>query len=1192
MAASSSSLTAVRSWRTAFLTLRDETLTSPPSIPQLVQSLIFSHSHSSLISAASDLPAHEVTSDLLFLIQLVANASQFQHDLVHTFSNTCRLIHDVSHRVSLDINTSSWALLLDSSTKIIDHFLAKATSSASLYKPTLECLGTLRYLVSENQRKCSLPDDIQLVNVLLHIIARSHTDLISLYSSSRNQKSAIEMGKKLQRNGSLWEVLTASFTMLGELYSRSGSSFPVDIWQSTIQVFRKMMDLLASKNLVVEDIIMSRFYASLLHCLHLVLLDPKGSLSEHVSSFVASLRMFFVYGLTSGNQVICAAVSSKEKEFGSPRLKLTLEEPKQTNSTPYRPPHLRKKDNLNTRQAKALDPQSSSDQISSMVDVTSSDSDYSDSDGSLKDINDSRCSKIRVSAIVCIQDLCQADPKSFTSQWTMLLPTNDVLQPRKFEATLMASLLFDPYLKARMASASALAVMMDGPATVFLQVAEYKESAKLGSFMALSSSLGQILMQLHTGTLYLIQHETNSRLLVLVFKILMLLISSTPYSRMPGELLPKVILSLQARIEAGFPFKSDQTGLQAAAISCLTTALSVSPSIQVKEMILKELSTGFVEADKKSGVFLTLLKHCERLSNPTVCFEALQALRAVSHNYPDLMLVCWGKISAIVYKFLREGNAEVATKSWKELAGNTALFVGEKIVTAAIKVLDECLRAISGFRGTEDLSEENFLDSPFTSDCIRTKKVSSAPSYGPRSPEDVKEERNTFPSGLQQWAETIEKLMPLILWHTSAMVRTASVTCFAGITSSVFFSLLKENQDFIVSSLISAAEHDKVPSVRSAACRAIGVVSCFQKASASAGNLGKFIHAVEINTRDSMVSVRIPASWALANICDSIRHFVDDVPLKHSTDSETNFHLVDLLIECALRLTKDGDKVKSNAVRALGNLSRFVRYTSSYFDKKPVAKLGFSSTCNQVTMLPARNDLNAFDGGVITSSYPASLKDLHWLERMVQAFISCVTTGNVKVQWNVCHALSNMFLNKTIQLQDMDWAPSVFGILLLLLRDSSNFKIRIQAAAALAVPEAAVDYGKSFPDIVQGLEHVVENLGSDSISAPSSFKYRIALEKQSTSTLLHVLSLASATDHKPLKDFLVKKASFLEDWFKMLYSSLGETISQSDAVGSDSVGNRKKEMIAKAIQSIIEVYESTDQHTICQKFKKLNNSII
>ncbi|XVF53243.1 hypothetical protein PTKIN_Ptkin05aG0084100 [Pterospermum kingtungense] len=1189
MAASSSSVAAVRSWRTAFLTLRDETLTSPPSIPQLIQSLIFSHSHSSFISAAPDLSAHEVTSDLLFLIQLVSNASQFEQDLIPTFCNTCHLIHDVSRRVSLDMNSSSWTLLLDSFSKMMDFFLAKAISNASLYKPVLECLETLRF-VCENQRKCSLSDDIQLVNFFIHIIARSHMDLVSLYRPSGNQKSAAEMGKKLPRYGSLWEVQTVAFTILGDIYSRNGSSFLVDTWQSTIQALRKMMDLLASKNLVVEDIGMSRFYSSLLHCLHLVLMDPKGSISEHVSSFVASLRMFFVYGLASGPQLMSAAICCKEKEPGSPSLKLTSEEQKRTNKTPYRPPHLRKKDCLTMRQAKLQDPQSSSDHDFSTVDVASSDSDYSDNDGSLKDINGSRWAKVRVSAIVCVQDLCQVDPKSFTSQWAMLLPTNDVLQPRKFEATLMASLLFDPYLKARMASASALAVMMDGPTTVFLQVAEYKESTKCGSYMALSSSLGQILMQLHTGILYLIQHETNSRLLVLVFKILMLLISCTPYSRMPGDLLPKVISSLQARIEAGFPFKSDQTGLQVAAISCLTAALSISPSIQVKEMILEEASTGFLEAEKKSGVLSALLQHSARLTNPTICFEALQALRALSHNYPDLILVCWVQISAIVHKFLREGAAEVPTRTWKEQAGNTIVFVGEKIVTAAIKVLDECLRAVSGFRGTEDPSDEKFLDTPFTSDCIRTKKVSSAPSYGSQGLEDSKEEQNTCSSGIEQWNETIEKHMPIILWHTSSMVRTASVTCFAGITSSVFFTLTKEKQDFVVSSLITTAKHDKVPSVRSAACRAIGVVSCFQKYSESAEILGKFIHAVEVNTHDPVVSVRIPASWALANICDSLRHFVDDFPLKQSKDSETNSQLVELLTECALRLTKDGDKIKSNAVRALGNLARFVRHTSSScVHNKPVVNAEFSSTCNNVTMFPARNDLNVVDGGVINSSYPAPLKDLHWLERMVQAFISCVTTGNVKVQWNVCHALSNLFLNKTIQLQDMDWAPSVFGILLLLLRDSSNFKIRIQAAAALAVPASALDYGKSFPDIVQGLEHVVENLGSNSISEPSSFKYMIALEKQLTSTLLHVLSLASAIDHQPLTDFLVKKAYFLEEWFKMLYSSLGEASAQTE-IESDSVVIQKKEMISKAMQSLIEVYEGKNLHTISQKFKKLGSS--
>lgn len=40
------------------------------------------------------------------------------------------------------------------------------------------------------------------------------------------------------------------------------------------------------------------------------------------------------------------------------------------------------------------------------------------------------------------------------------------------------------------------------------------------------------------------------------------------------------------------------------------------------------------------------------------------------------------------------------------------------------------------------------------------------------------------------------------------------------------------------------------------------------------------------------------------------------------------------------------------------------------------------------------------------------------------------------------------------------------------------------------------DYGNSFSDVIQGLEHILENLGSEPNSAPSSFKYRVALEKQ------------------------------------------------------------------------------------------------
>lgn len=61
-------------------------------------------------------------------------------------------------------------------------------------------------------------------------------------------------------------------------------------------------------------------------------------------------------------------------------------------------------------------------------------------------------------------------------------------------------------------SAATIATTLDGAASVVLQVAAFKDSTKHGSFTALSSSLGQILMQLHTGfgkTFVIFWHHLN-----------------------------------------------------------------------------------------------------------------------------------------------------------------------------------------------------------------------------------------------------------------------------------------------------------------------------------------------------------------------------------------------------------------------------------------------------------------------------------------------------------------------------------------------------------------------------------------------------------------------------------------------------------------------------------------------------------
>ncbi|XP_055822666.1 uncharacterized protein LOC129891362 isoform X2 [Solanum dulcamara] len=918
------------------------------------------------------------------------------------------------------MSSCSWPVLFDSLRSIVETLEKTSTADVSVARAIKQCSETSSCLLAATERTGLLAEHMQLLNFLLRIVSNLQLESSNL-SNSRGKKN-------ISGYNSLWEVEIVAFTMIGELYSRYGSSLPVDTWQSTVEILRNILETVASKGLVKEDGATARFYTSLLHCMHLVLTDSKGPLSGHVAGLVVALRNFIHYGLANKSHSMIAITD--KKQITSVSMKTDLTESTTSQTGRYMPPHLRNK-NLKIFQLK--------DEKTLMM---SSDSENSDSDGSGRGTCNTSYGKTRLAAIICIQDLCLADPKSFTAQWTMLLPSSDVLQPRRYEATLMSCLLFDPFLKARVAAASAIRAMLDAPSSVFLQVAEFKESAKCGSFMALSSSLGQILMQLHSGTLYLIKRETHSGLLASLFKILMLLISSTPYSRMPRELLPTVLSSIQARIEEGFLSRSDQNILLATTINCLSAALSVSPfSIEVKDMLVAEVSAGFISTKSKSGILSMLFRYCEPGVSPSVGFEALQAIRAVAHNYPSVMVLCWEKISLLVHGVLTSSSE---TRSWRDNVGNSNEPIGDKVITASIKVLDECLRAISGFKGTEDLSSDISLDSPFTSDYVKFKTISSAPSYGPHDCA-VNTDGAEKLSGSEQWLEAIVRHLPLILQHFSPMVRAASVTCFAGITSTVFFSLPKDKQDFILSSCVKTAKSDEVPNVRSAACRAIGVIACFPHIFHCAEIFDKFISPAVDNSHDSSVSVRITASWALANICDALRHHVD----VHGFEkfSSVSSQSISLLIDCALQLTNDNDKVKANAVRALGNLSRVVRFSSQSFAYDRQADSMVVSSGGKPTGLSVSEDL-----GESQSLCNAYLESFKWLEKMVQAFISCVTTGNVKVQWNVCYSLSNLFSNPTLKLENMVWASSVFSILLLLLRDSSNFKIRIQAAAALAVP--------------------------------------------------------------------------------------------------------------------------------------------
>jgi hypothetical protein len=496
----------------------------------------------------------------------------------------CHLIHDIMCKTNMEIDSSGWLAILKFLDKLVKCSIEGAcvkglTFRTAALNTASECLQILRFWSRDYGRGSSLNENSHSLTVLISIVSCLQAELNLSDKPNGIGISPRDSGSTNNKNSNTWDMIISAFSMVEDVLCKIASSMTEDLWQSVIEVLRKVMDFVTARNLIIESSIMSRFYTSFLRCLHLVLSDPKGSVSGHVAGFVANLQMFFVYGLRSASP---PALGPKEIRTDS--------KPRASHRGRYRPPHLRNKAG---RENDSLEGRSSDSEYS-RYDLSSSDSDLSDSDGYAKSGDRFRSSKARLAAILCIQDICRADPKLLTSQWPVLLPENDVLQQRKHQATLMTCLIFDPITKVRVEAASTIATMLEGQALVLTQVAEYKESSKRGSFTTLSCSLGQILMQLHTGALYLIQRETQATLLAALFRVLILMISATPYARMPKELLPSVINVLCSRLPNTHSNKSEHYALlQVNVLSCLEAAFSkVPPTLDVLAVLTQDCVAG------------------------------------------------------------------------------------------------------------------------------------------------------------------------------------------------------------------------------------------------------------------------------------------------------------------------------------------------------------------------------------------------------------------------------------------------------------------------------------------------------------------------------------------------------------------------------------------------------------------------
>eukprot|EP01133_Synstelium_polycarpum_P008942 gene8942-10486_t len=259
---------------------------------------------------------------------------------------------------------------------------------------------------------------------------------------------------------------------------------------------------------------------------------------------------------------------------------------------------------------------------------------------------------------------------------------------------------------------------------------------------------------------------------------------------------------------------------------------------------------------------------------------------------------------------------------------------------------------------------------------------------------------------------------------------------------------------------------------------------------------------------DVNINIKIKACWSLANLCDhlvSIRRdseVFNDIPTL----------ILSKVVEVMLLASYDNPKVRSNAVRALGNFARFapkeLLYNSTPVDIQDILNNMKSSETNDAST----------SASTTINQYYVKNHDKYLIDRIVDSLVTNAaepsTSFNfVKVKWNACYALGNVFHNADITFEPAPvWLHNIYDTLITLLRTCKNYKIKINASASLATAEhSRVQYSADYELILDTVADSLANVAS--LIDHSEFQYKDILERQLGVSLIHLLSeMDHATD--------------------------------------------------------------------------------
>ncbi|XP_031447325.1 HEAT repeat-containing protein 6 isoform X2 [Phasianus colchicus] len=694
--------------------------------------------------------------------------------------------------------------------------------------------------------------------------------------------------------------------------------------------------------------------------------------------------------------------------------------------------------------------------------ISSSESEYSDAEGGIQSKMRSYQAKVRQGALACFLSAIKSiEKRVLYGYWSAFVPdAPGIGSPQS--VSLMTIALKDPSPKTRACSLQVLSAILEG-SKQFLSIAEDANDHKR-AFTPFSVTIASSIRELHRCLLLALVAESSSQTLTQIIKCLANLVSNAPYSRLNPGLLTRVwnqikpyichkdvnvrvssLTLLGAIVSAQAPLPEVQLLLQQPSSSGLSNSGSATPHrFNFSEQWRKALPLEGESPENPSGCLPPEPCWLIRLCISIIVLPREDSCSDSDANFPSGNVYEPSPVRLESLQVLA-----LLVKGYFSMAQSYLLELGE----VACKCMEETDPSIQ-LHGAKLLEE-------LGTGVVQQHKPDSAVAPEKRVPISMVV---TF------WTMMLNGPLPGALQNSQhATLQTSACDALSSILPEAFSSL-QNDQQILCITLLLGLNHSETPLVKAAAVRALGVYILFSCLRQDVMFVADTANAILNSLHDKSPSVRAKAAWSLGNLTDTL--IVNMETMGQSFQEEFSDLLLLKMLRSATEASKDKDKVKSNAVRALGNLLHFLQ-----------------------------------------PCHVAHPRFREAIEESLQALVSTVQSeATMKVRWNACYALGNVFKNSALPLGEAAWTTQAYSALSSVVKSCKNFKVRIKSAMALSIPSRRECYGatEQFCQIWSALVEALQK--SEDTEDFLEFKYSASLRTQICQALLHLLSLATTKD--------------------------------------------------------------------------------